>query len=646
MPKITKKSLLTLLLPLNSIITAQTIDKTDFYQFLNTNDINSDEIKVSSWLTRVVQWSDQVKLECNPTGMCIRVSDEWIREQLQAIPDLGDDPTRWMSLQQDANLNQECLASSETRLINTPKSDKSSDNLSSGVKKSGFRQKRQTIGNGGITLQKYWRWCEDYNTLKCQSEAIQNSTHVTFRNTLRTVYQFPSEWKNRLLVAGNPTLKLPFLAVPFQCHYPRDYTINLDIDHYKNTKTIKTPDFKGEGLFDVTIQLFNDDKFNSPLNKSLGLNDRIYAGAIINDKAAHESNIILNFDQLWMTGNATEDSPNYFALVKDGCIINREVSDFKYHEKPEGQIGGSSASVENGVEKHSHEVLFSMKALQFAASDNGNQIYATSFVHAFVRVCLDTDTECTKFCVNKVPLLRRGRDEKQSVLFNYEKRAVIRMLEPIKPLTGFSLSTRPRQVKRSQPVGFVSEFGTSEQRELIVKSRRTGSGRRQKRGVIFTSNSLDLPQNNIADAPRQESSGEGRLAIFSSKQRVKRETGASETPKMQLENNSYTPPVSDDLLDRGSSESSAFASLGPIYWLGDQEPSGSYRDENGNVVHYAVDMADETISKSRLRLVTILSISVIVTSFMLIGVMCYYWRLWTKQQRALERSQTVEEVKI
>ena len=110
--------------------------------------------------------------------------------------------------------------------------------------------------------------------------------------------------------------------------------------------------------------------------------------------------------------------------------------------------------------------------------------HATSFVHAFVRVCLDTDTECTKFCVNKVPLLRRGRDEKQSVLFNYEKRAVIRMLEPIKPLTGFSLSTRPRQVKRSQPVGFVSEFGTSEQRELIVKSRRSGGGRRQKRSVM------------------------------------------------------------------------------------------------------------------------------------------------------------------
>ena len=97
----------------------------------------------------------------------------------------------------------------------------------------------------------------------------------------------------------------------------------------------------------------------------------------------------------------------------------------------------------------------------------------------------DTNTaECTKFCVNKVPLLRRGRDEKQSVLFNYEKRAVIRMLEPIKPLTGFSLSTRPRQVKRSQPVGFVSEFGTSEQRELIVKSRRSGGGRKQKRSVM------------------------------------------------------------------------------------------------------------------------------------------------------------------
>jgi len=81
----------------------------------------------------------------------------------------------------------------------------------------------------------------------------------------------------------------------------------------------------------------------------------------------------------------------------------------------------------------------------------------------------------------------------------------------------------------------------------------------------FTSNSLVLPQHNIADAHRQESSGEGRLAIFSSKQRVKRETGASETPEMQLENDSYTPPVSDDLLDRGTSGSSAFASLGPIY---------------------------------------------------------------------------------
>ena len=31
--------------------------------------------------------------------------------------------------------------------------------------------------------------------------------------------------------------------------------------------------------------------------------------------------------------------------------------------------------VENGVEEHNHEVLFSMKALQFAANDNGNQIY-------------------------------------------------------------------------------------------------------------------------------------------------------------------------------------------------------------------------------------------------------------------------------
>merc|ERR1711976_1090418 len=104
--------------------------------------------------------------------------------------------------------------------------------------------------------------------------------------------------------------------------------------------------------------------------------------------------------------------------------------------------------------------------------------------------------------------------------------------------------------------------------------------------------------------------------------------------------NNYTPPVDESELDRGLA--SSFASLGPIYWLGD-EPTGSYQDENGNTIHYAVDMADGTISP-RLRLVTILSICVIIASIMLIGVMIYYWRLWNKQQQQLNRQISVEPV--
>ena len=113
-----------------------------------------------------------------------------------------------------------------------------------------------------------------------------------------------------------------------------------------------------------------------------------------------------------------------------------------------------------------------------------------------------------------------------------------------------------------------------------------------------------------------------------------------------MDKQDYNPPVSEEFLDRGSSSFSSFASLGPIYWLGDgEEGLGSYRDENGNVIHYAVDMADDN-SQNRFQLVTILSICVIIASVILIGIMCYYWRLWTKQQRELNRVQTVEEVKI
>ena len=36
-------------------INSQTIDKNDFYQFLDTNSIDANEVKISSWLTRVIQ---------------------------------------------------------------------------------------------------------------------------------------------------------------------------------------------------------------------------------------------------------------------------------------------------------------------------------------------------------------------------------------------------------------------------------------------------------------------------------------------------------------------------------------------------------------------------------------------------------------
>ena len=102
-------------------------------------------------------------------------------------------------------------------------------------------------------------------------------------------------------------------------------------------------------------------------------------------KDCHDSNIILTFDKLWMTGNATEDSPNYFALVNNGCIINRQVSDFKYHDLPRNGSAKRPEAELGEDREHSHEVLFSMKALQFAASGDGVQIYATTFVHAIVR---------------------------------------------------------------------------------------------------------------------------------------------------------------------------------------------------------------------------------------------------------------------
>ena len=441
-------------------IVSQNVPKYWQYLGLERSDYGQGNI-VNNWILEVIDsgFKENTVLECNSDSMCITVSDFWIREKLRVLDDdvIGDNPSSWLALG-NSGLAAECRAKNLT-VTDFKRTIKNAN------------RKNYPFLSGKAEYTGYWQWCISYRDMSCDTNVLQNRTHITFRNQLSSPYTFPHEVKSQTMISAlNPIFETPFIAIPFACHYPKNLRLSTDFIPVAKTQIEST--FYGEGTFNITVRLYNDETFTTFLNKSLKKTDRIYGGAHINNENIAGTELYINIQNMWSTKGADIEDADGVPIIVNGCIADKEVTDFKYHTNVDA--------------KHSnHEKYFSMRGAKFLASEDGEQIYATSYIHAIATVCLNSEQDCLEECEYSSKIQGRSltpnafpkvkvHDNHYDVYASDKKSS--------KPVALFGDLVVNLKSNAESPTGFLQNFLTNDERLRILKNFH-GKEHRSKRSL-------------------------------------------------------------------------------------------------------------------------------------------------------------------
>lgn len=589
------------------------LNKMNTYSFdKNTGqNLNSPEI-INNWVIRSVEKAidENAILECNQNSMCVKLSDSWLREKFKNVPEelYSGNPSSLLKTFKDGG--ESCLAVPEFEQTVILKSVLSPS---------------ETDSSTGQVI--YWKYCEDLSNISCGTKILQNTTTITYKNQLTfdaLGLKFPSQIRQNKLISGSdPILDMPFIAIPFQCHYSSDYQVGNNFIVQEQTTEFE---FAGVGSFDVRVQLHNDDQFDTPLTGGLPVNQRLYGSAIITDEATHNADFMVLIKSLWMTQTEDPNDPTFYPIIVQGCSVNQEQHDFQYHL--ETNTGEKTMSKNIGEENHSHQVKFSMKGIQFTprtSIESNDPIYSTSFFHAMVKICTKDDINCIQECnleqgINDPndPFSRTAKTIKSASNFIPETRihgdrVVVGPPKNQALSRGISKSLTGGQLN----FGFVHFFLDGEQKKEVFKDQLASGllARRKRRELAATEPKFD--NEDVLNLPSPDF--ETGLQIFE----------VIKNPNLEDEEHSTDEPV---IINRYFTEAQRkqISTLGPIYWhRGYEEGSQALAPED----------------KVEVQLAIILSIVVIFVSLILILVVLYFYCRWKKsQEREKQTEQAIQSI--
>ena len=563
--------------------------------------------------------------------MCIKLSDSWLRKKFENVPEelYQGNPSR---LLRPNRSGPGCGARAEFSQTASQKNQKSQRLaiIKSGLEAESFDE------NTGEVL--FWRYCEDLSNISCGTKIIQNATTITYKNqlTFDLIEQFPSQIKqNKLISSSDPIMDYPFIAIPFQCHYSSDYQVGNNFI-VAEEKTVEQ--FTGIGTFQVSVKLYNDDKFDSPLaGNGLSVKDRLYGGAEIEDKATHGSDIVLVLKSIWMTQSEDPNDGTFYPLVVQGCSVNQEQHDFQYHTLNDTESNQPSEGTDT-AETHSHAVYFSMKGIQFTPKTSlkpSDPIYASSFIHAMVKVCNQDDEDCFRNCDMSDEDGPNSRTIKtiKSALEIVPETQVHGDRVLVGPPRGLDRgSTSKRFGGQEAPVfGFVQLFMTETQKGLVGGSKRRRRSIRWRDMKYRHKRATDSESDKLNEMTPISSSGS--LNVYELVRTFEPEIPDYESSDEDGEHSTRTTRYGNEPVRYYDQNSGKISTLGPIYWKNDIEIYDEFRE----IAEDLMVMNEE--EKKNNQLIVILSIVVIVASIGLIAIVMLYYFKWSKKREENGRVQ-------
>lgn len=194
----------------------------------------------------------------------------------------------------------------------------------------------------------------------CGNILEKNETHAIYKNTLSLVNNF--------------IIRDKILKVNFQCAYPLDMRVSLEMALQPIVSTMNI-NMSGDGEFTVRMALFQDPNYRYPYEGErvvLPVDSMLYVGAML--ERGDTSHFKLLLRNCYGTPSKDRNDPVKYFIIKNSCP---------------NQFDATVSVVENGVSSTSR---FAVQMFMFA----GN--YDLVFLHCEVHLCDPLNEQCEPSC--------------------------------------------------------------------------------------------------------------------------------------------------------------------------------------------------------------------------------------------------------
>lgn len=224
----------------------------------------------------------------------------------------------------------------------------------------------------------YYSWEIAPDLLGCGTSIELTDTHVTFVNSLSTLYSEENQIKpvNGIIFGNQLTEKQTTkVSMSVSCTFPLDYTVTADYPFLPQINMqVFTFNVSGHGEFSAIMQLYEDDSYQTPYNSTPEIKEEEMLNVGISLIESQDPKIRVTTVDCWATPEKDPHGDLQHFLIEDGCGVD-------------GVLDGTLQIIENGQSKMAK---WAGAVFQFVG-------YEEVWLHCDIRVCFN-DADCIPTC--------------------------------------------------------------------------------------------------------------------------------------------------------------------------------------------------------------------------------------------------------